>query len=492
MTAPARPPLRGRPRPVARRSSRALVVLACLLVAPLACAGVRLRPDGVPPPPAGGLAENLEAHVRFLASDALRGRDTGTEESLLAAEYIAAVLEAAGCEPAGEDGGWYQTLDLVGLDLSRPAAFILSGGDVAPFTGAHGEDFMLMSGVEGVRGARILRMTDPEVVPSADDDTDEPVAILLDLGDLRTAFRFAGDHRDELAAAADIVLFAGRDSPGEALAVPEHLVGRPGAPASVMVRGPVLERVRSGELDRVTLDLTGGATLPARNVVGVLRGVGTEERPELADEMIVFTAHYDHVGTSPDETAEDRVFNGANDDASGVATVLELARMFGTGDRPARTLVFLLVTAEEQGLLGSKGFVADPTIDLDRVVCNLNIEMVGEQDEGAGGFGKLFVTGFERSNLGPAFAEAGLPFVADPYPPLQLFFRSDNLPFVERGIPGHSLSSGGAATHYHKVTDEADTLDYAHLTEATEACFEAAALVATGALDPAWAEGGRP
>jgi Zn-dependent M28 family amino/carboxypeptidase len=195
---------------------------------------------------------------------------------------------------------------------------------------------------------------------------------------------------------------------------------------------------------------------------------------------------------SPDETANDRVFNGANDDASGVAVLLELARLFGEGEPPARTLLFVLVTAEEQGLLGSTYFVEHPLVPLEDIVCDLNFEMLGQPDVGAGGFGKLFVTGFERSNLGPAWAQAGLPFVADPYPQLQLFFRSDNLPFVKAGIPGHSISTGGAADHYHKVTDETDTLDWRHMEVCTEMSYAAIEPIVMGERDPEWTEGGDP
>lgn len=465
-------------------------VLACALLPSTACQSGRLAMEGTPAPPDGSLSYNLEAHVRFLASDGLRGRDTGTLDSLRAAGYIAEVLRAAGAEPAGDDGGWYQALDIEGLDLTRPPALILNGNDAPAVECQSGVDYRLMSGISGVFNAPIVTMNNPAVIPATGGS--DPVALFIDLGDPMTGFRLARDRRDELAAVADLVLFAGRPDPGEPRPSPEHLVGRPGAPASIMLNGPALERVRSGELDRVTFDLTGEPPVRALNVVGRIPGVGTKDRPELADEVVVFTAHYDHVGVSPDETAEDRIFNGANDDASGVAVVLELARLFGDGPPPARTLLFVLVTAEEQGLLGSTYFVEHPLVPLERIVCNLNFEMLGEPDEGVGGAGKLFLTGFERSNLGATWAEAGLPFVPDPYPQLQLFFRSDNLPFVKAGIPGHSLSTGGVAEHYHLVSDETNTIDWDHMTACTEVSFAAAELVANGTLDPAWTEGGNP
>ncbi len=464
-------------------------VLALVVSTLIACQGAPLASDDVPPAPDMGLDGNLRAHVGFLASDVLRGRDTGTLESLRAAKYISQVLKAAGAEPAGESGSWFQAMDLKGMEVTRPPALFLMGHDVDPASCVHGTDFRLLSGISPVTNARIVTMNEPTIPEGLGD---EPVALFLDLGEPVLGFRFAQEHREELAAAADVVIFAGREEPGSARPAPSHLVGRPGAPASIMLGGPALARVRSGELTHVTFDLQGTAPVDAVNVVGRIPGVGSPSRPELADEVLVFTAHYDHVGVHSDPEAEDQVFNGANDDASGVAAVLELARLFGEGQPPARTLLFVLVTAEEQGLLGSRYFVKNSPVPLEQIVCNLNFEMIGEADEGAGGSGKLFLTGFERSNVGQAWVDAGLPFVADPYPQLQLFFRSDNLPFVEAGIPGHSISSGGDAEHYHQLSDETSTMEWAHMKACVEASYEAILSLAQGTLDPAWVEGGNP
>jgi hypothetical protein len=466
------------------------LLISGLFMVAAACQSARLAPDGTPSPPGKSLSENLESHVRFLASDALRGRDTGTQESLRAAGYIAEVLRAAGVEPAGDDGGWYQVLDLQGVDLVRPPTLTLAGEGEESLQCVHGADYQLMSGIAGVQNASLITINEPSALPVVKGS--EPVALFIDLDNPAAGFRFARDQREELASIADIVLFAGRPNAGEERPLPEHLVGRPGAPASIMLNGPVLERVRSGELDRVSFELAGKEPVAVLNVVGRIPGVGTLDRPELEEEVVVLTAHYDHVGISPDVTVEDRIFNGANDDASGVAVVLELARLFGEGEAPARTLMFALVTAEEQGLLGSTYFVQNPPVPLEDIVCNVNFEMLGQPDEGVGGFGKLFLTGYERSNLGPSWSAMELPIQADPYPQLQLFFRSDNLAFVKQGIPGHSISTGGMVEHYHEVTDEADTLNWPHMEVCAEVSHQALVPVVTGALDPAWLPGGNP
>ncbi|HEX5012146.1 MAG TPA: M28 family peptidase, partial [Planctomycetota bacterium] len=170
-----------------------------------------------------------------------------------------------------------------------------------------------------------------------------------------------------------------------------------------------------------------------------------------------------------------------------------LARVFGAearaGKPPARTLVFLLVTGEERGLLGTEYWLGHPSRPLKDVVLNLNFEMIGRPDSLAGGPGKLWLTGFERSNLGPAFAAAGLPVAPDARPEQHFFERSDNYAFVERGVVGQSLSSYNMHAEYHTVDDEIATLDFTHMEGAVRAGLAAARMVADGTLMPAWVKG---
>jgi Zn-dependent M28 family amino/carboxypeptidase len=125
-------------------------------------------------------------------------------------------------------------------------------------------------------------------------------------------------------------------------------------------------------------------------------------------------------------------------------------------------------------------------------VCNLNFEMIGRPDKLAGGPGKLWLTGDERSSLGAAFRELGLAIVADPRPAERFFERSDNIAFARRGIVAQTLSSYDLHADYHHVTDEADKLDYAHMEAAIRASFEAARALADGRIEPKWLEGGDP
>jgi len=227
------------------------------------------------------------------------------------------------------------------------------------------------------------------------------------------------------------------------------------------------------------------------NVVGIMPG----NDPELRDQVVLIDAHYDHLGTADSgmcrAAAGDTVCNGADDDASGVVAVLEIARDFHRGPPPKRTVVFLLTTGEEVGLLGTRWYIDHPVLPLERMVANLEIEMIGRPDSLAGGAGKAWLTGFERSTMGDMLTAAGIEIVADPRPAQNFFERSDNIAFAMRGIPAHTLSSFNLHTDYHTVRDEDSRIDYAHMTEVIRAAVRAARLLTDGPA-PVWKPGGRP
>ena len=222
------------------------------------------------------------------------------------------------------------------------------------------------------------------------------------------------------------------------------------------------------------------------NLIGIVRG----RDPALKDEAVVVGAHYDHEGVGP-AVEGDSIYNGADDDGSGVVAVLAAARALAAGPPPRRTVVFLLTTGEEQGVLGTFHYIADPAVPLERTVADLQVEMVGRPDSLAGGAGKLWLTGFERSTMGEAFAAAGLSVVADPRPDFRFFERSDNIVFAWEGIPAHTLSSFGMHADYHKPSDEIERIDFDHLAAAAEAVTRAVRILADGER-PAWKPGGRP
>jgi hypothetical protein len=220
------------------------------------------------------------------------------------------------------------------------------------------------------------------------------------------------------------------------------------------------------------------------NVVGLIPG----SDPAVQDEYVVVGAHYDHVGIGP-AVDGDSIYNGADDDGTGTVAVLEIARAL-VADPPRRPVVVLLSTAEEQGLLGTRWYIEHPLVPLEQTVADFQIEMIGRPDSLAGGFGRGWLTGYERTTMGDQLTAAGSPIVPDPRPEMRFFFRSDNLPFAVAGIPAHTLSSYNMHADYHQPSDEVEHVDFAHMAALVDAAVEAVRFLADGPR-PAWKEGGR-
>ena len=200
------------------------------------------------------------------------------------------------------------------------------------------------------------------------------------------------------------------------------------------------------------------------NVIGVLEGNSKK------DEFVVISAHYDHLGMK-NKKKKDGIYNGANDDASGVAAVLALAKYFKEIDTNERSIIFVAFTAEELGGVGSKYF--GKTVDAESIVAGINIEMIGK--EASFGPKTAWLTGFDRSDFGSIIQKnlegSGYKLHPDPYENYQLFFRSDNASLAKLGVPAHSFSTTqiDIDKDYHKVTDEAEGLDVSTITETIKA-----------------------
>ena len=249
----------------------------------------------------------------------------------------------------------------------------------------------------------------------------------------------------------------------------------------------------SGRGDYVLLaSWTALDTIPAArrlrptNVVGVIPG----SDPTLRDEAIVIAAHYDHVGVGA-PTNGDSIYTGADDDASGVVTVLEMARALARGAPPKRTVVVLLTTGEEVGLLGTRWYIEHPRVPLARTMAELEVEMSGRPDPLVGGPGRAWLTGYERSTMGERLAQAGIPLVADPRPAQRFFERSDNIAFACRGIPAHTLSSFGLHADYHTPDDEVERIDFPHMARVVASAISAVRMITDGEA-PTWKAGGSP
>jgi hypothetical protein len=222
------------------------------------------------------------------------------------------------------------------------------------------------------------------------------------------------------------------------------------------------------------------------NVVGVLRG----SDPVLSKEYVLVDAHYDHLGIVA-AVGGDSIANGADDDASGVTAVLEVARQMRAGKRPKRSVLFVATIGEEVGLLGTNWFIKTPAIPLEQMAANLEIEMIDRPDSLAGGSGKAWLTGYERSTMGEMLAAAGIPIVPDRRPTERFFQRSDNIAFARRGIVAHTLSTFNLHTDYHQVSDDAAKADFVHMAGVINAAAKAVRLLTDGARVE-WKVGGKP
>ena len=216
------------------------------------------------------------------------------------------------------------------------------------------------------------------------------------------------------------------------------------------------------------------------NIVGYLEGKSKK------NEIVVISAHYDHLGVKKGVDEEDVIFNGANDNASGVTAVLALAEHFSNQNNNERSLLFVAFTAEEMGLLGSNYF--GKQINSKNIIAGINIEMIGKESP----FGPktAWITGFDRSDFGRIIQQnligSDYKVFPDPYVNFNLFFRSDNASLAKLGVPSHTFSTSpmDKDLDYHKVSDEAKTLDLFTISETIKAIAAGVKSIISGADSP--------
>jgi hypothetical protein len=457
--------------------------------------------DALPAPDPSVTRAELQHHVRFLASDELGGRAPLTAGMERAARYLARALAASGVEPAGEDGTFFQDTGLRRYEYPSLPRLLFTHENGATVEARYGLDFTLE-----VRGAPRSTEKLPLRFYYDYNHTRMPLT-----GNPEEAIYFCADRPAKKRILAEkgianledwgleIELSTKGQKPGKA---PESFPGRKSdgtesdACELVELRGELLPDFERRRFTHVQL-LVEEVLQPFadRNVVGRIRGAGTPEKPGLAKEAVILSAHYDHLGTRPapgGREREDSLFNGADDNASGCAALLELAQALASGKPPARTLIILFTTGEETGGAGMARYLRAPAEPLAGTVANLNLEMLGRPDGEAGGPGRLWLTGNARSNLFAAWRARGLAIVADPRPEEGFFMRSDNYPLALEGVVAQSLSSFGMHKDYHRPGDEAVKLDYGHFEAVTRVALAAATTLADGSLQPAWLEGMRP
>lgn len=222
------------------------------------------------------------------------------------------------------------------------------------------------------------------------------------------------------------------------------------------------------------------------NVIGILRGSSAQ----LSKQAILLSAHLDHVGVGKPVNGDD-IYNGADDDASGISAVLELARVLASGVRPQRTVIFALYGSEEIGGQGSAYFLQHPPVPLEEIVANLEFEMIGRRDPMLPG-DDVFLTGYDRSNLGPHLAAHGAHLLPDPHNGQRFFERSDNFVLARRGVVAHTVSSFGLHADYHKPSDEVSRIDFPHMYTVIGSLVKPMQWLVNSDFKPEWVEGKKP
>lgn len=222
------------------------------------------------------------------------------------------------------------------------------------------------------------------------------------------------------------------------------------------------------------------------SVVGLLRGT------DASAPVLLLTAHLDHLGVLPQRPYNgDDIYNGADDDASGCTAVLELARALAAGPRPRRSVYFAFFGSEEDGGWGARYFVAHPPVPLAHIFANLEFEMIGWPDARVPPH-TLWLTGWNRSNLGPELAKEGAHLVADPHPGQKFFCRSDNYTLALAGVVAQTVSSYGMQPMYHRPDDDLAHIDIDLMTSAIGSMIAPVRHLLDSTFVPAWNPGGQP
>lgn len=414
-------------------------------------------------------ADSMRANLSFLASDALEGRATPSRGLDVAAEFIASRFRGAGLEPVTKDGGYFQKALFAEVTPKLDDFRLTLQGDK--------KKIELTSADVRVHAVRPLSLKDVEVVNLPPNGNLPPIEGKIVAGDAKRYGSEAALYRLQTLKPSLILLLGSLRGPEETWPFLEEADSD---------RAPV---IRVGNDDAAgalgqnrRLIASMHLSAPARhdvtleNVAGILPG----SDPVLRNQYVLFTAHYDHVGTLGPGPG-DRINNGANDNASGTVSVTEIAAALATlNPRPRRSILFMTFFGEEEGLLGSTYYVRHPLVPLKDTVADVNLEQMGRTDDHDGPeIGAFALTGPSYSDLaarmaGPAGTEGVKVYThrgADSF-----FDRSDNYAFARAGVVAHTIAVAFEFPDYHAAGDEWQKIDYANLAKVDRA-------VAAGLLD---------
>ena len=506
------------------------------------------------------------ADIRTLSSDRFGGRAPGSPGEQLTVDYLIEQFQAAGAQPGNPDGTWIQKVPLVGIRATDQSPLVVKAGGVTRSFKPHDQvvafsqhvadavavkDSEIVFAGYGVQAPEyrwddfkgldvkgktlIVLVNDPPVPDPADAAALDPAMFGGPAMTYYGRWTYKYEKAAELGAAAIFIVHetgpagypfnVAQGFGGERfdLVTPDKNLGLASvqgwlsleaATALLEATGHDFEalkaKARTREFEPVPLGATASMsftqslrTVESRNVVAKIPGAD----PELADEYVVYTAHWDHFGTSTPVDG-DAIYNGARDNASGTAMLLELARMFRkVQPAPRRTIVLLAVTAEEQGLLGSQYYATFPLYPLERTLASINLDVVNvwgrTKDMTIIGLGNSQLDDYARD----AAAEQGRTLRPDAEPGKGLYYRSDHFNFAKVGVPALNPDAGvefvdkpagfgqekrdeWLTKDYHQPSDEVkDWWDLAGAAEDGRVLFAIGYRVANAARYPEWSPG---
>ena len=508
----------------------------------------------------------LKAHIRFLSDDLLEGRGTGARGGEIAAKYIASELEASGLRGGAADGSFFQPVALVGVKADPKTRLTVSNGkateiftfgdDFVAFTGAQTENVNVNAdlvfvgyGIEApeqqwndykgdandYRGKILVMLVNDPPATSAEPNLFGGKALTYygrwtykyEEAARRGAVGAILLHTDQSAGYPWSVVRTSNGSWRFDIArTPEDTtpflkfrswMTDASAQRLMKIGGQDLDTLRTQAATRdfkpvalgvkAKLDLTSEVKrVAAPNVIGVLDG----SDPKLKSEYVVYSAHWDHLGVGAPNKSGDTIYNGALDNASGVACVLAIADVLAklpAAQKPRRSILFLFPTAEEQGLLGAEWYSKHPAVPLAKTAANVNLDSMNV----LGVTSDFIPLGAERSTL-KAVVEAvarekRLSVSPDARPEQGSFYRSDHFPFAKVGVPSISLKEGNDyvghtkewgeeqfraynTAHYHQPSDELrDTWDFRGMIQEAEIALAIGMKIANSPQMPKFNEG---
>jgi len=446
-------------------------------------------------------ATEAEAHLSFLAADEMRGRDTGSPEIAIAANYLAAQFKTYGLKPVPGSASYFQEVKLEKISPPKELLFTI-GNEQYKLK----DDLLLMSGSSatlqgeivfiGYGTAQDFEKHDVKgkivVALAGTSATTNPVQALLADSPVKKILA----SQKGAAALIEVMALPGIPWAGlvnylstdrmvtqkENSALP-HLWMRNREEGSLKL----LMEEKKGD-GALTVDATAPKVIPAKNIAAIVPGTDAK----LSNEWIVYSAHYDHVGVKKN-ASPDSIFNGTRDNAIGTVALLQAAKFFSKNP-PKRSVLILAVTGEEKGLLGSEWYSNHPLIPLKQTVFDFNCDGAGYNDKAIASVIDVNRTTVD-DQLRKACQAFGLELKGDPVPEQNLYERSDNLNFAIKGVPSVNFSPGVKSfdaelmKYYHQPADEVSSLDMVYIEKFYRSFVYAAYLLANDATRPTWKQG---